>query len=294
MREAVRRAARAGLIVHVDRMAIDCAMMCTGCGWLRWPEDPTAGDPQRRTPASSDTPMCPHCGSRAWLDLQHVPTWDALQQVERYEADARRGRPIGIAGGVAAVALVGVAALAAVIASPVLAGVLGVCAIGGFSFAARAIAAVPAPRRLVPRRWSMVVPPRGVTNVVARDRVVTDARLRAPLSGRECVAYEVAVRNDDDISADWPTWSLVEQRNAAFAIAGERVGADDVLLELDRERSTAEGEAVQNYLSARGIDPHAPDLVLYETIVEPGATMELRRAAKGNFILVTPARAAAR
>src|SRR5687768_14332710 len=101
VREAVRRAARAGLIVHVDRMAIDCAMMCTGCGWLRWPDDPTAGDPQRRTPASSDSPMCPHCGSRAWLDLQHVPTWDALQQVERYEAEARRGRPIGVAVGVA-------------------------------------------------------------------------------------------------------------------------------------------------------------------------------------------------
>jgi hypothetical protein len=294
MREAVRRASRAGLLVRVDRMEIECAMMCTGCGWLRWPDDPTAGDPQRRTPASSDTPMCPYCGSKAWLDLQHVPTWEALQQVERYEVDARRGKPIGVAVGVAAVGLVGLASLAAVVASPVLAGVLGACALAGFGFTARVIAAAPAPRRLVPRRWSMVVPPRGVASPVARDRIVTDARLRAPLSGRECVAYEVAVRRDNDARADWPTWSLVDQRNVAFAIAGERVDADDVLLELHRERSTAEGEAVQNYLSARGIDPHAPHLVMYETIVEPGATMELRRAADGTLVLVTPARAATR
>ena len=286
----MRKARRAGLVVRVDRMEFPCATMCTGCGWLRWPDDPTAGDPQRRTPPPSDDPVCPHCASRTWLDLQHVPTWEALQQVERYEADARNGRPISVAVGVAAAGLLALAALAAVIASPVLAGVIGVCAIGGFSFAARTFAAVPKPRRTVPRRWSMVVPRRGGASSVARDRVVTDGRLRAPLSGRECLAFEVAVRHDTDATADWPTWSLVEQRNTALEIADHRVGANELLLELERERCTAEGEAVQNYLSARGVDPHAPDLVVYETILEPDATVELLRAADG----IMSARAARR
>jgi hypothetical protein len=134
----------------------------------------------------------------------------------------------------------------------------------------------------------MTLRPRGRTRPAASGSVVADAELVAPLSGRACVAYEVGVRHDTHRSGALRTWALLEQRNAPFEVAGTRVRADGTHLALRRELHRpreVDLPRVHDYLRARGIDPHARDLVLYETIVTKNAGVHLHTGGGGTPVL---------
>jgi hypothetical protein len=131
----------------------------------------------------------------------------------------------------------------------------------------------------------MALPTARGGQAVASGPALAEATLVAPLSGRACVAYEVAVRHDANADAELSTWALVEQRHVALEIGGTRLDADDAHLDLPRELHVVRDPArVQQYLRERGVDPHATELVIFETIVEPGATVRMRVSANGSTI----------
>lgn len=138
----------------------------------------------------------------------------------------------------------------------------------------------------MPRRWSMAPPPRGkwVRQVTA---TAHGEPITAPLSGRPCLGYEVALRWDDHGGAPLATWALVEQRVNLDPATTLQEGAA-VHLALPRERldltSASASAEVVRYLQTRGLDFTDGSLTIYESIIEPGMRIELTERT-GGFIV---------
>jgi hypothetical protein len=142
--------------------------------------------------------------------------------------------------------------------------------------------------RSTPRRWRLAALPEDPDSL--RDEVAGEASsslelLRAPLSGRPCIAYEVAVggpESDDRLS----TWRLVEQRNVACRVGELAVGDDQLVLQLPRESwlsGTPAGEDanLSRFLRMRGLFD-SDRVEIFETILVPGQACRVGRGSKGR------------
>ena len=284
-RRAFRQALRvAGYVSeHETRLPFPCALLCANCGRLHWPLDPTGGDPHRRGP--DDVVLeCVHCRRQTLLDLQECSIASALIETEAYDLRQRKRFKRLVNLSLAAMS-VGAAAGVAMVAAPPLGvlAVVGAAGVVGFGFTIDASAS----RRELPRRWSLAPRPRGRKQLRARGRIVAEKHLVAPLSGRECVAFEIGVRYDKKLRARASSWGLLEQHHVAFAVGDARVSENSTYFELRRERyvaGDADLERVQRYLQERGLDPYARNLVICETIVARGESVDLHEAADGALI----------
>ncbi|KIG16871.1 hypothetical protein DB30_04033 [Enhygromyxa salina] len=130
--------------------------------------------------------------------------------------------------------------------------------------------------------WSHEPVPRGRVRARLEGRVGADERLRAPLSGRVCVGYEIGVRHDIDTDADPWSWTLLEQRSAAgLSIDGVAVSGRPYL-RLERKIYAQELSAgALDELRKRGLDPSRPGYSLFETIVEAGELVTVERRRTG-------------
>ena len=272
-----------------DYVDFDCYALCMECGHLV--EPPKQGSPMRRdTTPGPDMRECPACGTRGLADLRHTPTAYSLSALESDEPKFPAMRVLGFVTSLAALVLLGGPVFLDILDDPgavdqwfrgsLLLGMLVLLVIGF----------LPSPRIELddegagegrPRRWRL---PRAgqvlgslpwrTRPVSGRVRSETGDLLRAPLSGRPCVAYEVAVRSDDDPSASMSSWTLLEQDNVEFHVGEVEVERGDALLTLPRSLAwrgvlAKQGERVKRFMRMRGL-LDVEEVYVYETIVAPG------------------------
>lgn len=258
--------------------------MCGSCGRLRWP-DRGLGAPHRREAAGPEPERlpCTHCDETLWLDLGRPSTALALRSVEHDRAQARGSFPLtfmatvlmGVPFGWFLALIVGAGAWPQLLAGG-LGGLLGglIALRGHRSVGADEASALPA-------RWAMALPPTAAPQQHARgEAVATGEPLRAPLSGRPCLAWEVGARPDDRADAPAQTWWLIEQRLCALEVDGVALDPERTYLERPRARLGTLGsleldDSAQAFLRQRGISAEAGEVHLFETIVEPGAEVEV-------------------
>lgn len=272
----------------------DAAFVCGNCGRLGWPPA-RATDPLRRDAMQTrpELPPCPHCKEELWLDLGLATTALALRDHEDEAVRARRSL-VTRAGGLAAI-------------GSVFGWFLGLAAGGGvlcllIALAMAAIGALVVVRdhaqrhdrsELLPRRWSMAsFPTQSLTAVQGPIELLAEP-LRAPLSGRPCVAWEVGVRRDRDAEAPLGSWELLEQRIAAATVKGRCLDPEATMLDMPRRHfGTTPGcsldDAAQVFLRRRGFGDTRFEAELYETIVEVGEGVALSEE-DGHTSVLRPA-----
>jgi hypothetical protein len=271
-----------------DRWPFPCALACGTCGQLQWPASAAAGDPLRRDPEVSPTDArpCTACGNRGFVDLASKGMARALVDAEMHDRAIRSAAVRRVVRGV----VLGVVSLGAVWWLRDV-GLLAVSAFGlGVICLARACASLRAAfgRSAMPRRWSTAHPPRALRprpRPWLANAVVNGTPMAAPLSGRPCLGYEVAVAWGS--GAPRP-WALLEQRVSDLEVDGARLSGRAVGLELPRESfevsaSRAPAHVVQ-YLRARGLELTDDVLAIYESVLEPGASVAVAR--QGDLFVV--------
>ncbi|MBL9107581.1 MAG: hypothetical protein JNL82_42230 [Myxococcales bacterium] len=257
----------------------DCFFLCDECGYL-----------------CDKNPPCPSCGSTSWIDLD---VWANAEALRALEEDARRHPPKWLRTRVnltalAAGSLLGAGATALLALGGVLAlGPLGFLVFGtGATGLATAYTHELAKRRIArtivadrvdkPTRWHLPLP---LLDPTAPDaaRIVGAAEpraplLRAPFSGRLCVAYEAAILFDHPEDAWPPTWVLREMRSAPFEVQGRLVEADRAALLLPTEPiddPVLDEAAKHQYLRERGLFLADGRFDLFESVVLPNHPYEL-------------------
>lgn len=287
-------------------------MICTCCGYLELRDavvEP-GGDPMRRPPSDRGRARgrCPSCGERAWADPLLEATALALRGAEdRIELGAqlvfdpshdavRRAGVVGYAL-LVLLPLAWLAWLTRGLANATV--VLMLISATALAIGTRTVLVLLRHRpkrapRIAPMRWHLALP----TATAMRDQVEGSARARdrlleAPLSGRSCLAYEIGVRADADLTAAAHTWLLLEQRSVAFAIGTRTFPADAVRLELPRVRvalARLDPARVDAVLRARALTGNRDAWVVTETIVPPGATLTVRSepVAFGELVCEMP------
>ncbi len=298
-----------------ERARLLCYALCGACGYLdALPSRDSFRAEGGATPALRHE--CPHCGARAWHDLNDEGTALALRDAEtrerRYHHSLARRQaalrsfavgfalaiPIGLLlYQLAAVTLTS----AAVVSSLVLVAV-----------------ATPLFHRAVPRRhaqlrdagafetftrWRAPLPlvetveqlERPEARARARDgefaTVECDAELLiAPLSGTRCVGYEVSLYRD--ASEQSPVCVLREQRCLEFRHGEQTVDGAAVTLSLPRVPiprrgpGAPEAQALTKMLRRRGLYLADGPYRLEEALVLPGQRYELRRLdGEGGYVL---------
>ncbi len=309
----VRAAAQASPRAR-ERARLLCYALCGACGYLdALPSRDSFRAEGGATPALRHA--CPHCGARAWHDLNDEGTALALRDAETRErryhhALARRQAALrSFAAGFALAMPVGLllyqlAALtltsAAVVSSLVLLAV-----------------AIPLFDRAVPRRhaqlrdagafeaftrWRAPLPLVETQEALTRSRdgvfaaVECDAELLvAPLSGTRCVGYEVSLYRD--ASEQSPVCVLREQRCLEFRHGDVVVDGDAVTLSIPRVPIPRRGPAAPNaraftkMLRRRGLYLADGPYRLEEALVLPGERYELRRVVGADDYVLAFGRA---
>jgi hypothetical protein len=260
--------------------AFDCLFLCDHCGYLSEVEG-----------------ACPACTHTAWIDLDN---W-ALAEKQREIEEAARQNPVpavrwrvrGASLAIGAVLGVGCATGLA-LAEMVAVGAASLVGVGaGATGAATVLTHALGRRRLGwsimarqvqdPTRWRMPLPiaDDGVKTArrCAGSAIARDGLLRAPFTGRACVAYEVAVLFDHPGDAWPPTWALREMRSCAFEVDGGEVEKDRAMLtgatELV-EKPVMSEEEKRRFLRERGLFLADGKFDLYEAIVAPNERVEVR------------------
>ena len=136
-------------------------------------------------------------------------------------------------------------------------------------------------------RWRYALPSPQLPQLEATRVSLQGEPIIAPLTGRPCVAYEVGVRTDDDAQAPLGTWLLIEQGVAPLIAGGTSIPEGKAWLELRSRTRHQPGDpgsvaSLRRFLRERGFD--RPDLVVFETIVEPDASVRARTRA-GRVVL---------
>ncbi|MFO7564941.1 MAG: hypothetical protein R6X02_20015 [Enhygromyxa sp.] len=284
-----------------DLVEFDCLLLCMSCGHL---SEPAGGDPMRSEPQAGQR-RCGMCGARGLVDLRHTPMVQSLCALEATDVNVSRLRwgaklvvTLGFAGALALL-------LASIVGPGLLGGALGlfeasfllvlVCMVG-IVVLTRMTSALRGGwrRRRLPRRWRM---PRSATSPGAaphrrvRGEVESSAELlRAPLSGRPCVAYEVTVGDDADPGSSLASMRLLEQDNVGFAVGEVEVAAGEARLEMRRELfgSGTIGsldEATRRYMRMRGL-LDTEEVSIHETILAPGDECAVSRRSADAPVLV--------
>jgi hypothetical protein len=270
--------------------------MCTACGFLELPAEMAwhARDPLRSEGGVDPRARsCRHCGAREWADLGDGATIAALRHVDAAEAPTRVSAGIrtlrrawAVTRGVSGLAI-GAALLVGLVTSTLANGLLVVMYPMLVGLAIVVVATVvdavrdvrdtrPAP---APVRWHLALP--DARAPLVDNAGIAHARgplLRAPLTGRDCLAYELGIRTDDDASAPEATWLLLEQRSTAFAVGEERYPADSVRLDLARTRvdpAALDEDRLGAIVRARGFLTTDTTLALFESIVPDATRVEV-------------------
>ncbi|MCB9701516.1 MAG: hypothetical protein H6711_06475 [Myxococcales bacterium] len=259
-----------------DLAPFPCFWLCLECGRLHPPEQ-VAG--------ASSPRVCVACRRPALADLRPNGAIVALARIDEEDAPARasRGhrllsRALGygiVAGALGMIAVLVWAIVVAHTLDPIYISLWLVCLmpllLTAGTILSRRLAGSQA--KPLPARWLMSLAS-GSRRRGARiqGRPAAAELLRAPLSGRPCVAYEVGARRDRDADdAELGSWLLLEQRSAAFVIGEVSVAADRAALSL-RPRAHFAGDdapdpaARDRFLRERGILSTEP-IELFETIV---------------------------
>ncbi len=275
-----------------DRARERCHLRCTSCGAL---VPPVAHDP-RRADAAHDEP-CPHCGSRAWVDLTENEVTRSLAEVEAYEhGTIDRGRRIGhwllrIGGAIS----LGTMCLLAAANSPsgIFAFLTLMVGLTAFTFFSLGFGhATKVEQRSLPYRWALPLPPSAeVADDAARLRgpvsmAADDEPLIAPLSGRPCVAYRVVVRREGAPGNAVP--ALVTQESRDLTVEGRTVLASNVRLDLDTQPFTVGDEQQATalaYLRRHGITEADGPWVLEEGRLETDTPVLVEEAERHGAIL---------
>ncbi len=130
---------------------------------------------------------------------------------------------------------------------------------------------------LHPARWRLSItrgrPAAPVHAVLDRRADEPTSTVVAPLSGRPCLGYEIGIREDGQLDAPDGTWLLLEQHVAPLRVAGRQLDGDAARLHLPRTPITAD-DRLASFLRRRGLNPDGRDLVVCESILEPGASVE--------------------
>lgn len=272
--------------------------MCTACGYLEVAADMAwiARDPLRSEGGADprDAP-CRHCGAREWADLGDAATISALRHVDAAEAPTRMSASMralrqvwAVTRGVSGIAI-GAALVVALLTSTLASGGLLIVLYPGVVALTIVVVATvvdafrevrdtrPAP---MPARWRLALPeartPLAAVNGGAR---ADGPLLRAPLTGRACLAYELGIRIDDDAGAPASTWLLIEQRSTAFVVGEHRYPPDSVRLDLPRTRvepTALDEDRVGGIMRARGFLTTDTTLALFESIVPDAALLDVR------------------
>ena len=272
--------------------------MCTACGWLELPADMAwnARDPLRSEGGDDrESTPCPHCGQRDWADLGDPTTIAALRHVDVAEAPTRASasmrtlrRVWAVTRGVSGLAI-GAALIVGVVTSTFARGGLLVLLYPGIVALAIVVVAtvVDAVREVrdaraapLPARWRLALPRVHSPLAAASGSVHAEGPLlRAPLTGRSCIAYELGIRTDDDPGAPASTWLLIEQRSTAFTVGKERYPPDSVRLDLARTRvepTALDEDRLGAIVRARGFLTTDTTLALFESIVPDAARIEVQ------------------
>jgi hypothetical protein len=234
---------------------------------------------------------CSSCGGDEWIDLRYEATALALRENEAVRRPSVAFRRISFLLTVGFGAAVGLAA-GLVTTSPwwlttLLAAHFG--ALAGLLWK-RAYAPFPVRKSERPIRWAMALPAAGQTTEQIRGTLdLSDEALRSPISGRRCAAFEVGVRDDENADSGPATWRLLEQHLALVTVADRQIDQDATHLELRRQLLGRIGsmdldEAALVYLRQRGFYPGDHELCVFETIVEPGAEVEVICYEDGNVL----------
>ena len=263
-----------------EAVSTACALLCAQCGRLEWPSASEASHPMRQDPdAGPRREPCSHCNETLWIDLGRPSTALALRRGEEEnsrELSVHSKVALNATGATAAAALVGVVGFGLVWATAIGAVLTGL-AVGIHSFNQRRRGGNKG--HPLPDRWSMALAPSGPTKVAATGPIEAVEPLRSPISGTECVAYEVGLREDDDAQAELASWALVEQRVASSTIDGADVPRATHLRlrrrRLGRLSDMELDDAARAWLHERGFSPTGSTLHLFETIVEPGQRASL-------------------
>jgi len=276
-------------------------LMCISCGYLVVPAERTwaAGDPLRTEGGGDrrDT-ACPSCGARQWADLGEPATITALRHVDAVEAPTRVSagtralrRLWAVTRGVSGIAI-GAALIVGLVTSTIARGgllvVLYPMLVGlVIVVVATVVDAVREVRDVrpaeLPARWHLALPdgraPAVAISGIAR---ATGPLLRAPLTGRPCIAYELGVRTDADGGAPESTWLLLEQRSTAFTVDETRYPPDAVRLDLVRipiDPEAFDERRIQHAMRSRGFLASDVTLALFEAIVPDEAAIDVRPVA---------------
>ncbi len=279
-REGARASGRSSIRTYqlgpgTSKEVFDCMFLCGECGYL-----------------CATDPPCPSCGQKAWVDLDYWNHAEALRAREEEErrhppkrlewrvrlAALRTGGAIGVAGA-AGLALAGFATIGVPLVVTLGAG----ATLLTYAFGRRRIGwKLMAQRVDRPTRWHVPLPVADPT-ATPISRVVGPARptgplLRAPFTGRPCVAYDVGVMFDAPGDAWPPIWVLREMHSCPFEIEGRALAAESVSLALPSLPVTAPTmtpEQQQRFLRERGLFTADGQFDLFEAIVEPEHSYEV-------------------
>ncbi|MCA9715243.1 MAG: hypothetical protein KC468_11235 [Myxococcales bacterium] len=293
------------------RVSFPCFVLCGRCGYL---ERESTRDPFRGLERPGGLAIhhpCPHCGARAWHDLGQIDTALAVRDSETFERRyndelaQRRARAWSLGLG-AALALPLAWGLSATIG---LALAVGAGALALLSASRLGYAALEPRVRAVVRgretsraftRWRMpLVGARGGGERITSGALAAARAgelLRAPLSGRPCVGYELRVLHDYAADDDPRTAACVlrEQRCVDATLAGVAVPGDAIALDLRPETIsgdalTLDDDDISVLLRKRGLFVGDGPYLLQEAIAVPGGHYELRGAAGGYTLRAAPA-----
>lgn len=264
------------------------ALLCSECGRLTWP-DAGAASPHRMSEQTPQLADCPHCDSRAWIDLRRESTAIAIREGEQGVAAAESAsvdilRKAGL--GVVVGSFVGILATSSLLAGFCIAMLAGVA--GGLAGVRLRRMSVP-PKRTLPDRWSLALPPASEGAAVVEGVAEDVELLRSPLTGRTCVAFEVGLRQDLNSTGHLSSWALLEQRVSTMRIDGTPVEPAATFVEIPRESlgelapEILDAAAVE-WLLERGFTPVGSNLIAYESVVLPSARLSLVWGPKGAVL----------
>ncbi len=271
-----------------------CGSLCSHCGYLR---NPVIEAGYRVAAGDEPRGCCPSCGEEAWLDLRRDDVMLALSENESFALD--RSVKSWALESASVLVLGSVGLFLGVMLAQLFLGT-GALMPAGLTTIATVLAAVAIVRRMyelgrpprpraLPMRWRWALPSPEPVRLEDAPVVLGGDPLIAPLSGRPCLAYDVAVRADHDGRAPLGTWHLIEQQTAELRSHSRTVAPGKAWLELSDRRvfdpdTAADGQRVERFLRERGFTPH--DHRVFETIVQAEATV--RATTEGGRVVIRP------
>lgn len=264
----------------------DCHWQCAECGFqLPVEADQSAGGYRQHAELGpKDQPPqepCGGCGERAWANLRQGAIIEALELQDEQRQELLRGRRDWTRLVLPAFGWLGLGFAAANAADT-----RTLLLIGGLSVATSLMsywrANTLGEQLLFANAWHHAHQPRGHEQSVARGKLEAAGELRAPLSGRRCVAYELGIRHDSNPHDVAGSWTLLEQRCAPGLQVAGREPERTPYLRVHRRRFEGELDArARRALRKRGLDPDRPGYTLFETLVEVGTRAHLLRHEHG-------------